>query len=150
MNIAQALKEKKRLAGEVSRLKSILRSENSHPSGQPFAYDTRQIHEQLKAAIADLVRIKAAIARANAEVYDSIFLMAELKGVAEDLRKLDSKEGTFREPNGYGERYQEIEYKAQIGRADADRLAAENEAHIRALQDKLDAFNVARAIEIAA
>ena len=103
MKIAKALKLKNQLAGEVAQLKELLTKQNSRSSKQKFDYDNREVLTRLRAKLAELVKVKAAVAAANAEIYDKIFRLAELKGLVTTLNGLDTKAGVFHEGRGFAE-----------------------------------------------
>ena len=93
-------------------------------------------------------RVKAAVAAANVEIYDRIFRLAELKGLATTLNALDTKAGVFHEGRGFAEASYEVEYVAQLGKVDVDKLVAELNAEIQSLQDALDEFNFTRSVNL--
>ncbi len=90
MKIAKALKLKNQLAGEVAQLKELLTKQNSRSSKQKFDYDNREVLTRLRAKLAELIKVKAVVAAANAEIYDQIFRLAELKGLVTTLTGLDT------------------------------------------------------------
>jgi hypothetical protein len=148
MKIAKALKLKNQLAGEVAQLKDLLAKQNSRPSKQKFDYDNREVLTRLRAKLDELVKVKAAVAAANAEIYGKIFRLAELKGLATALSGLDTKAGVFHEGRGFGEAAYEVEYIAQLGKVEVDKLLAEVSVEIQALQDALDEFNFTRSVNL--
>ena len=148
MKIAKALKLKNQMAGEVAQLKDLLTKQNSRSTKQKFDYDNREVLTRLRAKLAELVKVKAVVAAANAEVYDKIFRLAELKGLVTTLTGLDTKAGVFHEGRGFGEAAYEVEYVAQIGKVDVDKLVAELNAEIQSLQDSLDEFNFTRSVNL--
>ena len=89
---------------------------------QKFDYENREVLTRLRAKLDELVKVKAAVAAANAEVYDKIFRLAELKGLVTTLSGLDTKAGLFHEGRGFGEAAYEVEYVAQLGKVDVDKL----------------------------
>ena len=93
---------------------------------QKFDYENREVLTRLRAKLDELVKVKAAVAAANAEVYDKIFRLAELKGLVTTLSGLDTKAGLFHEGRGFGEAAYEVEYVAQLGKVDVDKLVAES------------------------
>jgi len=103
---------------------------------------------RLRAKVAELVKVKAVVAAANAEIYDKIFRLAELKGLVTTLTGLDTKAGVFHEGRGFGEGAYEVEYVAQLGKVDVDKLVAELNAEIQSLQDTLDEFNFTRSVNL--
>jgi hypothetical protein len=141
MKLSKALKEKNRVAGELTVLKTLLTQQNVRASTQAFDYNAQDLLAQIRAKLDELVKIKAAIAQANVSVYDKIFRLAELKGLSALLKTLDTKHGVFKESSGvYGSAY-DVEYLAQLKKTEVDRLSAETDAEIQALQDTLDEFN---------
>jgi hypothetical protein len=148
MKIAKALKLKNQLAGEVAQLKELLTKQNSRSSKQKFDYDNREVLTRLRAKLAELVKVKAVVAAANAEIYDKIFRLSELKGLVTMLTGLDTKAGVFHEGRGFGEGSYEVEYVAQLGKVDVDKLLAELNAEIQSLQDALDEFNFTHSVNL--
>jgi hypothetical protein len=141
MKLSKALKEKNRMAGEVAVLKALLAQQNVRPSTQKFDYDANDLLAQLRAKLDELVKVKTAIATANAAAYGKIFRLAELKGLSATLKALDTKNGVFKEGGGFHGTAYDVEYVAQLKKTEVDRLAAETDAEIQALQDALDEFN---------
>ncbi len=148
MKLAKALKMKNQLAGDVAQLKDLLTKQNSRSSKQKLDYDNREVLTRLRAKLGELVKVKAAIAAANAEVYDKIFRLAELKGLVTTLTGLDTKAGVFHEGRGFGEAAYEVEYVAQLAKVDVDKLVAELNAEIQSLQDALDEFNFSHSVNL--
>jgi hypothetical protein len=146
MKLAKALKLKNQLAGEVAQLKELLVKQNVRPSKQTFDYDNREVLARLRAKLDELVRVNAALATANAEIYAKIFRLAELKGLVATLTALETKSGVFHEGRGFGEATYEVEYVAQLGKVDVDKLVAELQNEIQTLQDALDEFNFTRSV----
>jgi len=103
---------------------------------------------RLRAKLDELVKVKAAVAAANVEIYDRIFRLAELKGLATTLNALDTKAGVFHEGRGFAEASYEVEHVAQLGKVDVDKLVAELNAEIQSLQDALDEFNFTRSVDL--
>src|SRR5207248_11175035 len=97
MKIAKALKLKNQLAGDVAQLKDLLAKQNSRSTKQKFDYDNREVLTRLRAKLDELIKVKAALAVANAEVYERIFRLAELKGLVAALTALETKSGVFHE-----------------------------------------------------
>ncbi|MFZ2642101.1 MAG: hypothetical protein WA117_13970 [Verrucomicrobiia bacterium] len=143
MKLAKALKLKNQVAGEVARLKDLLTKQNVRSTKQPFDYNNADVLVSLRGKIDELVKIKAAIAAANAEVYGKIFRMAELKGLITTLSALETRHGVFYERgSGYGDHQPvAVEYAAQLKAVEVDKLVAELKAEIQSLQDSLDEFN---------
>ena len=148
ISIAKALKMKNQVAGEVGELKTRLVGQNVRSTKQKFDYENREVLTRLRAKLDELVKVKAAVAAVNTEVYDKIFRLAELKGLVTTLTGLDTKAGVFHEGRGFAEAAYEVEYVAQLGKVDVDKLVAELNAEIQSLQDALDEFNFTRSVNL--
>ena len=148
MKLAKALKQKNKIAGEVAQLKDLLTKQNVRSTKQKFDYVNTDVLAQLRGKIGELVKVKAAIASANVEVYEKIFRLAELKGLVTTLTALDVRNGVFYERGGYGEQPVAIEYIAQLTKVEVDKLIAELQAEIQSLQDELDEFNFTQAVNL--
>ena len=141
MKLAKALKLKNQLAGQISNLKESLKTQNCRPVQQPFDYESQELLRQLRAHVDELVRVKTAIAVANTTIYDRVFRLAELKGLITALGTLETKQGIFKENDGYRGTANPVEYRSQISRPELDRLIAGLETEARDIQDALDEFN---------
>lgn len=117
-------------------------------SKQKFDYDNHDVLARLRAKLDELVKVKAAVAAANAEIYEKIFRLAELKGLVVLPTGLETKAGIFHEGRGFGEAAYEVEYIAQLGKVEVDKLVAELNAEIQLLQDGLDEFNFTRTVNV--
>jgi len=67
-NLAQALKHKNRLAGEIARAREIVQRENSRKESQAARADVHAVFDQCVAQSRELAAFKGAIAAANAGV----------------------------------------------------------------------------------
>jgi hypothetical protein len=148
MKIAKALKLKNQLAGEVAQLKELLTKQNVRSTKQKFDYDNHEVLARLKTKLAELVKVKAALAAANVEIYDKIFRLAELKGFVAALAALDTKSGVFHEGHGFTEASHEVDYVAQLGKVEVDKIVAELNVEIQSLQDALDEFNFTHSVNL--
>ena len=149
MKLAKALKLKNQLAGEVAELKTLLAKQNVRSAKQKFDYENREVLARLRAKIDELVKVKAALGGANADVYDKIFRLAELKGLVVTLNGLETKVGVFHEGGQFGQPSYEVEYVAQLSKVDVDTLVTGLKEEIQTLQDALDEFNFTRSLSLA-
>jgi hypothetical protein len=156
-NLAQALKQKNRLAGEIARDREIVQRENSRKESQAIRADVRTVFEQSVARSRELAAFKGAIAAANAGVltgdrgiYVKLNLQAELRGLIVFLKALNTKEGEDLERVGFLTRDEAVRtlYLATITRDEVDRLVAAHQAEIEQLQDEIDEFNATTRITI--
>ena len=124
-NLAQALKQKNRLAGEIARAREIVQRENTPKDPQSAGADVRAVFDQCIAQSRELAAFKGAITAVYAGVlsgdrgiYGKLNLQAELRGLIVFLKAL-----------------------APIARDEGDRLVAAHQAEIEQLQDEIDKFN---------
>src|SRR5690349_8123333 len=122
MNIFRAMNEKNRLAGEVSRLQTIIVRENSRRKENPSKIDVKEVAKQYEDKLLELIKVKSAIAQANKDNYVNIFTLGELKSKMTWLDTIPTKEGIHSESSMYGTAPQNIEYIAQITEQDKDTL----------------------------
>lgn len=159
LNLAQALKHKNRLAGEIARAREIIQRENSRKENQATRADVRAIFDRAVAQSRELAAFKGAIAAANAGVvageqgiYGKLNLQAELRGLITFLKGLDTKEGEEVERVGFLPRDEAIRtiFVVTIARDEVDRLVASFQLEIEKLQDEIDEFNATTRIVISA
>jgi hypothetical protein len=148
MKLAKTLKLKNQLAGEVAELKKLLAAQNVRSTKQKFDYDNHDVLVRLRGKLDELVRVKTALAVANADAYERIFRLAELKGLVTTLEALETKSGVFHEGGRFGDHGYEVEYTAQLGKAEVDQLVAGLKNEIQSLQDALDEFNFSHAVSL--
>lgn len=142
MNLKQALKKKNKLANEINVLKNRIRVNNSYVVGTVKHYSAAEAQVELIDKIDELAKLKAAIHKANTKIAGDIALMAELKGVASNLRATGAKEGTEEVSKGYGsDQFVTKVHKADFNQVELDSMIESIEAQIDLIQDKLDAHN---------
>lgn len=156
-NLAQALKHKNRLAGEIARAREIVQRENSRKESQAARAEVRSVFDQCVAQSRELAAFKGAIAAANAGVmsgdrgiYGKLNLQAELRGLITFLKGLNTKEGEDVERVGFLTRDEAVRtvYVVTIARDEVDRLVANFQLEIEQLQDEIDEFNAITRITI--
>ena len=149
MNLSQALKEKKRLAGEMGRIQSILQRENSKPHqpnvGQGLLHPSKayldQLYTELVKVRAELIRLKAGIARANVGVVDDLFKLSELKAQITWVDLLNTREGLHAEDR-YSDNPKEVNYVAYVNDMGRDVLKVDLQRQINKIQDQIDNYNL--------
>ena len=159
ISLSQALKQKNRLAGEVSRLREIVQRENSRRQANAPRADVRAVFDDMIARSRRLAAFKGGLAAANAGVcdlkagiYGQLNLQAELRGLIAFIKTLNTKEGEHHEDVSarmFGGESAPVIYVAEITRDEVDRLVAAFEAEIHALQDEIDAFNASVRLPLA-
>ena len=149
MKIARALKEKNRLAGEVSALFAILLRENSRDITKTSVVDCEKVYKEWVDKKMSLANVKARIAIANKDITEKIFQMEELKSQMTSLDSLCTKVGKHKEMIGpaYGNQQQvENVYEAYITDDIRDKFKKELQSRINTLQDEIDDFNSSKEI----
>ncbi len=144
MTLAQALKRKNRLAQMVTDARQRASQHNSTLEGNAPAFNVHELMAQNRQNQERLVRLKAAISRANEPIQEDIYRMAELKGEASWLRGLVVNEGITM--SHYGQAPQS--YTAQVGSREQAERVAQLEAEIDEVQERLDRHNAITEIEI--
>lgn len=140
MKLVKALKQKNRLAGELSRLTRIFERENCRRNDNPSKVDVAAVWENIQSVSDELGVLKGKIATANVGIYPQLERMAELKSRISLLDALHYKEG---EEVSYLDRENKVVYNwtAFINREKADQIIAELQKEVDRLQDEVDEFN---------
>lgn len=144
MNINKALKTKNLLAKKLMELKNLLVTNNTFQTKNKdrVEYNTQELYTQYTDTMERLVGVKTQIAKANTDVYNRIFKLAELKGIVTTLKSIPVKRGiesTF----GYlaNDTTKEVEYSSTLTHKDIDALVEKHEKEIEIIQDELDRYN---------
>ena len=138
MNIKQALKRKNKLVTLISEEFSKASTYNSIEEGNARPYSATEALQKWQQYSDELVSLKSRIHRANAPVYDKIFMMSELKSQIKHLRSLNCAQG--KERNRWNENEPIIRH-AEINTVERDTMVKDMEARIELIQDELDKFN---------
>lgn len=141
MNIAQALKAKNRLAGELNRKQQILSRENARRSDSVSKIDRESVWKEILVLSEQLGNLKGRITQANVAIYPMLERMSELKSRISFIEALNKKEGE--EIDYYGRDNQKVTYKwdSFINQEFADLEISKLQKEIDYLQDKVDAYN---------
>ena len=139
MRLYKALKLRKGLVGEISKLKTQIKEKNSHLVGSKNAerYDAKMAYIQLNEKISELVDLKYAINEANREIQAKIYMLGEFKALISFLNELDVTEGSK------SHNYTEVvrEYGVHINETERDELVADFQKKVDAIQEEIDVFN---------
>jgi len=136
MKLFQALKEKQKLSGEISKLKQRVLNNNSILKGNERDYSVKETMIELLAKENMLIQMKFDIQNANKPIYKDIFRLSELKGRLQFLKSINTTNGI---KTNYSD--ESIEYEAELSRTEVDTLIDEIVAQIYKIQDELDMFN---------
>jgi hypothetical protein len=137
MIIKQALKLKNKLVANIKECYTVIQTQNSIEKGNPRRYSIAAKLDEVMKYTNELVEIKRQIHNANQPVFEKIFLMAELKGMVKELKKMSVEEG--KQSDRYSMNSSEKEVEITV--LERDRRVKELEATIEKLQDELDTFN---------
>jgi len=137
MNIKQALKLKNKLVANIKECYTVIQTQNSIEKGNPRRYSIAAKMDEVMKYTTELVEIKRHIHNANQPVFEKIFLMAELKGMVKELKKMSVEEG--KQSDRYSMNSSEKEVEITV--LERDRRVKELEETIEKLQDELDTFN---------
>jgi hypothetical protein len=140
MTIRQALKQKNKLVQELKELNLRLQTNNSVIEGNSRDYSAKETLNAIYDKVNELSGLKTKIHRANTPVYDKIFLLSELKSVAQTLRALDCTNGIS--VDFFARRSEsQIVKNSEITTIERDTEIKNLESRIEQIQDELDQFN---------
>lgn len=138
MNIKQALKRKNKLVTLIVEEFSKASSYNSIEEGNARPYSATEAIQKWQEYSDELVSLKSRIHRANAPMYEKIFMLSELKSQVKHLKSLNCNQG--KERNRWNENEPIIRH-AEINTVERDTMVKELESRIENIQDELDSFN---------
>lgn len=144
MTLARALKERSRLAGKLKRDFEIIDRENSMIEGSVRSFDLHQIYAECRELHQRLVRIKKAIAAANAPIAGRLAEMDEIKSMISYLRGVNTAVGY--KPRSYSN--EKDLYEVVLGAAVLNSEEESLQKRCEELQDEIDAFNAVIEIEV--
>ena len=139
MTIKQALKQKNKLIKTIGDNTKLMQEYNSIEVGNERPYSSVELLAQISEYTKELAKLKTKIHIANTPVLEDIFLMSELKSMAQSLKKMDCTEGKSNR-----DRYRlesESVKTSEISLVKRNEVIKEMEARIEEIQDRLDVFN---------
>ena len=139
MTIKQALKQNNKLIKQIGENTKLMQEYNSVEVGNERPYSSVELLAQISEYTKELAKLKTKIHIANTPVLEDIFLMSELKSMAQSLKKMDCTEGKSNR-----DRYRlesESVKTSEISLVKRNEAIKEMEARIEEIQDKLDLFN---------
>lgn len=149
IRLATALKIKNRFAGEVKRLQTILARENSRSEFNNSTIDVSKVTSELDTAVESLIKVKSAIAKANAEIYEKIERMSEFKAQINFYNSIPTlDELVIASPRRGASAELRTQYTAFHKKSDVDRITKELQTKIESLQDQIDEYNASTFVEI--
>lgn len=139
MNIKQALKEKNKKAKKIIDLLDRTDKYNSMEEGGVRTYNPTESLEQSIETMEELITLKTRIHKANIEVYDNIFRMAEYKSFVKYLKNLNCEEGKITRTR-FGDSAS-LNKTTIITERERDELVENYEKMIDDIQSELDEYN---------
>ena len=139
MTIKQALKQKNKLIKQIGENTKLMQEYNSIEVGNERPYSSIILLAQITEGTKELANLKSKIHIANTPVLEDIFLMSELKSIAQSLKKMDCTEGKSNR-----DRYRlesESVKTSEISLVRRNETIKELETRIEEIQDRLDVFN---------
>jgi hypothetical protein len=140
MKLHKGLKLRKKLVGEIAKLKEQIKAKNSYSEGSvdPQKYNVNEIYAELLKKTDELISLKYVINEANREIQDKIFRLSEFKSLLTFWNEVPVVEGA--QIQGYSET-RTVEYHAQIDELRRNEMVAEFQGVIDAIQDEIDTYN---------
>lgn len=139
MKLYKALKVKKNLVGEITKLKEQIKEKNSYLEGSKNGekYEVSQLYKSLLDKIEELTSLKFIINEANREIQHKIYLIGEFKALISFWKEVSVTEGT--QLVGYSETVKN--YVVQIDESERDEIIKKFQIKVDALQDEIDEYN---------
>ena len=139
MTIKQALKQKNKLIKQIGENTKLMQEYNSIEVGNESPYSSNELLIKITQDTKELAKLKTKIHIANTPRLENIFLMSELKSMAQSLKKMDCTEGKSNR-----DRYRlesESIKTSEISLVRRNETIKGLEARIEEIQDRLDIFN---------
>ena len=146
ITLAQALKEKNRIAGQIRVLWENIQQENSRREDETRSIDIREALETVELYTEKLVELKTKIGLANAGNLGRIYRLEECKAKMAKLSGINTDEATV-----YLEAYstggKEIIRNVVVTRKEIRDMQRKLQLECNRLQDEMDAYNALTMID---
>lgn len=139
MKLYKALKLRKSLVGEITKLKQQIKEKNSYLVGSLNGekFDVSKLYLELQEKINNLVGLKFAINEANGEIQSKIYVLSEHKALIAFWNEVSVLEGM--QTQGYSDNVRE--YKVQIDENLRNEMVKALQIKVDALQEEIDTYN---------
>ena len=144
MSLAQALKEKNRIVGEIANLWNFVQSQNSVWETHNRSIDVRETMETIELYTEKLVELKTKIGNANEGNLQNMYALEECKSRMAKFGNLDTTED-IRYHGLNDEKI--IRRTSVITASEVIKMTKELQKKCNRLQDALDAYNATHTIE---
>lgn len=153
MNIAQALKQKNRVIGEMNKVFAQIQKHNViHYRGESSFPPTHKVNVKAllstyRELFAKLVAIKAGVQKASAPIAEKLVELAETKSLLSKMQEIPTKEGT-ETISGYNAAPYEVTFVSAITESAVVKTSDELQDQINRLQDEIDTHNALTQIDL--
>lgn len=139
MKLSKALKLRKKLVGDITKLKNQIKEKNSYLEGSANGknFKSSEVYEELLNKIEELTAIKFVINEANGEIQAKIYLLGEYKALIAFWNEVPVVEGS--QMIGYSDKVQN--YEIHFDETKRNTMVDDFQVKVDALQDELDEFN---------
>jgi len=140
MKLYKALKLRKNLIGEITKLKQQIKERNSYLDGSKNGekFNVESAYEELLTKIDELTGLKFVINEANREIQAKIYVLGEYKALIAFWNEVSVVEGI--QAVGYGGD-KVLSYVVQVDEEKRNELVKEFQKRVDAIQEELDEFN---------
>jgi hypothetical protein len=143
INLAKALKRKKRMATDLADLLLKIQTQNTYVEGNTPVKSTTELLKEYEQSLEKFIKFKTKIQIANAPIFSKIFELAETKGYLQGINRFQTEvDNSYMQPG-------QKEKRSSLATHDKEDLIKALKDKIEKLQDELDAFNATTEIEIA-
>ena len=146
MTLAQALKEKNRLAGELARLWTMIARENSKREDAPRVIDVEEAYKKAQLFKGKLTELKTKIGLANAGNLERIYRLEEAKNELNRLDDIRTDESSDFQPIG-DSNFKEFKRTVVFTAAQVYAMREKVQQECNDIQDALDAYNASTRID---
>lgn len=144
ITLAQALKEKNRIVGEISRLWELVENENSCWESHTRSVDVKETMKTIEFLVQKLVELKTKIGKANEGNLANMYALEECKSQMSRFSKLNTLEDV--RYRGVNDDKMEMR-SAEITAQEVLQRNKTLQRQCNQLQDELDAYNATHKIE---
>lgn len=146
MSLAQALKEKNRLAGELARCWTMIARENSKREDSPRIIDIAETYRKVQLYKEKLTELKTKIGLANAGNLERIYRLEECKNELNRLNDIRTDEASDFQAIGESN-YKEFKRTVVFTAAQVYEMHEKVQQECNNIQDELDTYNATTKIE---
>lgn len=146
MTLAQALKEKNRLTGELSKCWSMVARENSKREDSARVVDVEDTYGKTQLYRDKLIELKTKIGLANGGNLERIYRLEECKNELKRLNEVHTDDTSDFQPIGNSS-YKEFKRTVVITAAQIYEMKQRIQQQCNEIQDELDEYNAATIID---